>query len=80
MTNNNLKLSKSTYPTNQPSQDEWFRRYGVGSGYIQPTKYYSGNEFDTRVFLGEPRRSSNNLFGKIIYSFYKNLTSFTWGI
>jgi hypothetical protein len=29
--------------------------------------------------LGEPRRGSNNLFGKI-YSLYKNLTTFTWGI
>jgi hypothetical protein len=79
MTNNNPKLSKSTYPVNQPSQDEWFRQYSVGSGYTEPTKYYSGNHFDTRVFLGEPRRGSNNLFGKI-YSLYKNLTSFTWGI
>jgi hypothetical protein len=79
MKNETPKLSKSTYPTSQPSQDEWFRQYGVGSGYIQPTRYYSGNHFDTRVFLGEPRRGSNNLFGKI-YSLYKNLTSFTWGI
>ncbi len=80
MKNETLKLSKSTYPTKQPPQDEWCRQYGVGSGYIKPTRYYSGNEFDTRVFLGEPRRASHNLFGKIIYSFYKNLTSFTWGI
>jgi hypothetical protein len=79
MKNETLKLSKSTHPTNQPSQDEWFRQYNVGSGYTQPTKYYSGNHFDTRVFLGEPRRGSNNLFGKI-YSLYKNLTTFTWGI
>lgn len=75
-----LKLSKSTYPSNQPLREEWYRQYNVGSGYTKPTRYYSGNRFDTRVFLGEPRRSSNNLFGKIIYSFYKNLTSFKWGI
>lgn len=80
MKNDKLKLSKSTYPTNQPSQDEWFRKYGVGSGYIRPTQYFSGNHFDSRVFLGEPRRSGHNLFGKIIYSFYKNITSYTWGI
>lgn len=75
-TNKNLKLSKTTLPDRQPSQDEWFRQFGVASGYIKPTPYYGGNEFNTRVFLGRSHRSpGENLFGK----FFNLITeTFTW--
>jgi len=59
-------VSKSTFPTDRPSQQEWFQQFGVASGYTKPTPYYGGNEFNTKVFLGQTRSSSGNLFGKII--------------
>jgi hypothetical protein len=59
----NPKVSKTTYPENQPPQQEWFRQFGVASGYTKPTPYYGGNEFNTRVFLGGTTRP--NWFGKI---------------
>ena len=60
------KVSKTTYPEKQLTQDEWFRQYGVASGYTKPTPYYGGNEFNTNVFLGRSGSASRNLFGKII--------------
>ncbi len=70
-----LKVSKSTFPENQPSQQEWFQQFGVASGYTKPTPYYGGNEFNTKVFLGQHRSDSGNLFGK----FFNLITeTFTW--
>jgi hypothetical protein len=60
------KVSKSTFPENQPSQQEWFQQFGVASGYTKPTSYYGGNVFNTKVFLGQHRSPGGNLFGKII--------------
>ena len=65
MTKTTPKVSKTTYPENQPPQQEWFEQYGVASGYTKPTPYYGGNEFNTRVFLGGTAARSN-WFGKII--------------
>ena len=66
MTTKTPKVSKSTFPTDQPSQQEWFEQFGVASGYIKPTPYYGGNEFNTKVFLGQTKSAGGNLFGKII--------------
>jgi hypothetical protein len=60
------KVSKTTFPDKQLTQDEWFRQFGVASGYTKPTPYYGGNEFNTKVFLGQTRSTGGNLFGKII--------------
>ena len=60
------KVSKTTYPENQPPQQEWFEQFGVASGYIKPTPYYGGNQFNTKVFLGQTKSAGGNLFGKII--------------
>ena len=68
------KVSKTTFPEKQPPQDEWFRQFGVASGYSKPTPYYGGNQFNTKVFLGQTRSASGNLFGK----FFNLITSFTW--
>ena len=63
----NPKVSKTTYPEKQLTQQEWFRQYGVASAYTKPTPYYGGNVFNTRVFLGRPQRSALSiLFGKFI--------------
>ncbi len=61
----NPKVSKTTYPEKQLTQDEWFRQFGVASFYTKPTPYYGGNEFNTQVYLGQ-RSPGGNLFGKII--------------
>ena len=66
MTTTTPKVSKSTFPENQPSQQEWFRQFGVASFYTKPTPYYGGNEFNTKVFLGQTTSTGGNLFGKII--------------
>ena len=68
------KVSKTTYPENQPPQQEWFEQFGVASGYIKPTPYYGGNQFNTKVFLGQTKSAGGNLFGK----FFNLLTTFTW--
>jgi hypothetical protein len=69
------KVSKTTFPTDQPSQQEWFEQFGVASGYTKPTPYYGGNEFNTRVYLGRSGSASRNLFGK----FFNLITNtFTW--
>jgi hypothetical protein len=61
----NPKVSKTTYPDKQLTQQEWFEQFGVASGYTKPTPYYEGNVFNTRVFLGGTAARSN-WFGKII--------------
>ena len=65
MTKTTPKVSKTTYPEKQLTQQEWFRQYGVASGYTKPTPYYGGNRFNTRVFLGGTAARSN-WFGKFI--------------
>ena len=68
------RVSKTTYPEKQPPQDEWFRQFGVASAYTKPTPYYGGSEFNTRVFLGRPQRSSwSILSGRFIKDFFNNL-------
>ena len=68
------RVCKTTYPEKQPPQDEWFRQFGVASHYNKPTPYYGGNEFNTRVFLGQPQRSSwSILSGRFIKDFINNL-------
>lgn len=61
----NPKVSKTTYPEKQLTQDEWFRQFGVASGYIKPTPYYGGNVFNTKVFLGQPESMTQKLSGKL---------------
>jgi len=39
---NNLKLKETKY-THRMNYNEWVKEFNVGSGYIQPTKYYQGN-------------------------------------
>ena len=77
-TTKTLKLSKSTYPTDQPSQQEWFEQFSVGSGYIKPTPYYGGNEFNTKVFLGQTRSTGGNLFGNILQFIHQTIVTLSW--
>ena len=62
----NPKVSKTTYPEKQLTQQEWFEQYGVASAYTKPTPYYGGNVFNTKVFLGQHRSPGGNWFGKFI--------------
>ena len=68
----NPKVSKTTYPEKQLTQQEWFQQFGVASGYTKPTPYYGGNVFNTKVFLGQ-RSTGGNLFGKFF-----NIITATW--
>ena len=73
------KVSKSTYPEKQQPQDEWFRQYGVASGYTKPTPYYMGNRFNYDVYINRSNRSPRwNLFGKITKVFFNILNKKTW--
>jgi hypothetical protein len=51
--NKKLNVASVAYPNDRPSQDEWVNEFRVSSGYIAPTPYFTGNEFDTQIFLGQ---------------------------
>ena len=44
------KVSKVTFPDNPISYHDWVKMYRFGSAYIKPTKFFQGNELDTRKF------------------------------
>ena len=71
------RISKTTYPNQRPTQDEWFRQFGVASGYTKPTNFYNGNEFDTNVFKKKQTRNSP---GGMLSGIINFLTSFTWAV
>jgi hypothetical protein len=68
-----LKLMSVVQPTEQLSQEEWFEQFGVSSGYIKPTKFFQGNELDTRRFLKTNSRSVEVSWHKEITNFYYSL-------
>lgn len=43
----NLKIQKTTLPPSNIGQDEWSKEFKVGSGYIEPVKYYQRNYINT---------------------------------
>lgn len=49
----NERVSKVTFPENPVTYDDWVKMYGFGSGYIKPTKFFQGNELDTKKFVKE---------------------------
>jgi len=62
-----LNIQKSVAPSNVVDLNAWLNEFKVGSGYVAPTKYYMGNEFDTGVFKGE--RRSNSKISKLFNTF-----------
>ena len=46
-----LNVASVVYPLDKPTQDEWVSEFRVSSGYVKPTPYFEGNEFNTQVFL-----------------------------
>lgn len=75
-----LRVKQSTFQTTL-SFNEWVDKYGVSSGYIEPTKYFQGNAgsrritMDTRLEMQLQRKSSEkknseekkpNLFGRLL--------------
>lgn len=73
-----LRVKESTFQTNL-SFNEWVEKYNVGSGYIEPTKYFQGNAgsrritMDTRLELQlsgkKPGEKKPNLLGKLLTMF-----------
>ena len=47
------RVSKVTVPENPVTYDDWVKMYEFGSGYIKPTKFFQGNELDTKKFVKE---------------------------
>jgi len=68
-----LKLMSVVQPTEQLSQEEWFNQFGVSSGYVKPTKYFQGNELDTRRFMKTNSRSVEVSWHEEITNFYYSL-------
>jgi hypothetical protein len=74
-----LKVQSRTEPTEQLTQDEWFRQFGVSSGYTKPTDYFQGNELDTRRFLNTNSRSVKVSWHEELTNFYYSLkTKIEW--
>jgi len=74
-----LKVQSRTEPTEQLTQDEWFRQFGVSSGYTKPTDYFQGNELDTRRFLKTNSRSVKVFWHEELTNFYYSLkTKIEW--
>ena len=74
-----LKLMSVVEPTEQLSQEEWFEQFGVSSGYVKPTKFFQGNELDTRKFLKTNSRSVEVSWHEEITNFYYSLkTKMEW--
>ena len=47
------RVSKVTLPENPVTYDEWVKMYGFGKSYIQPTKFFQGNELNMKKFIRE---------------------------
>jgi hypothetical protein len=71
------KVSKTTFPDRQLTQDEWFAQFGVASRYTKPTPYYGGNEFNTEIFK---RKQTTSSPGGILSGIINFLTTFTWAV
>jgi len=54
--NKKLNIKKSVHPTEVIPLNDWTKEYRFGSGYVKPTEYYMGNEFDARIYRGEKIR------------------------
>ena len=71
------RIAKTTYPNQMPSQDEWCKQFGVGSGYTKQTNFYNGNEFNTEIFK---RKQTITSPGGILSGIINFLTTFTWAV
>ena len=73
-----LKLQSVVEPTEQLTQDEWFRQFGVSSGYTKPTKYFQGNELDTRKFAKRICSSSEVSWQESITLIFNSIKTLEW--
>lgn len=51
---NKLNIAKRTDPIDSMDYHTWLKTFNVSSGYVQPTPYFMHNEFNSKVFKGEP--------------------------
>jgi hypothetical protein len=71
-----LKIMSVVEPTEQLSQDEWFKQFGVSSGYTKPTKYFQGNELDISKFL--KKTSAEVSWHESIALIFKSIKTLEW--
>ena len=71
-----LKVMSVVEPTEQLSQEEWFRSLGVSSGYTKPTQYFQGNELDTSKFLR--KTSAEVSWHESITFIFKSIKTLEW--
>ena len=57
--NKKLNVASVVHPTDRPTQDEWLSEFRVSSGYVAPTPYFTGNEFNTQIFLRKEDAGQN---------------------
>jgi hypothetical protein len=72
-----IKIQKVTEPPIKLTQDEWFKEFGVSSGYTKPTKYFQGNELDTRKFV-KADQDSQVSWHEYVQLFFNSLITFEW--
>jgi hypothetical protein len=41
-----LRIAKVTHPTERLGEKEWMHKFNVSTGYIKPTKFFTGNDLD----------------------------------
>jgi len=54
---NKEKILKTTLCGDRPTEDQWFKEFGVSKGYVTPTKYYQGNDLRMDKFTGHADHS-----------------------
>jgi hypothetical protein len=47
---NKLKIQKVTHPSERLEQHEWIKLFNVSTGYVKPTKFFTGNDLDFSRF------------------------------
>ncbi len=71
MNNLNVKTSNHSHLT---EYNEWVKEFNVGSRYVEPTKYYEGNNGCGIKPIGVARYLTETPFERVFRIFFKKLT------
>lgn len=61
----NLRISKTVVPKNQPSRQEWVNEFRFGSMYVEPYRYFQNNHFDTEVYHKSSQTANRSILSGI---------------